>query len=216
MNKALETKSLEFKYPNGSAFHFPNFQLNENNEVLILGNSGVGKTTLLHILGGLLKPSAGEVWINNENVYSKSGGKLDQFRGENIGIVFQTAHFVQPLSVIENLNLTLKFSKRKFDSNRALELLTRLELQDKKLKKPSELSIGEQQRVSIARALMLNPKLILADEPTSALDDKNAEIVLDLLREEAKRSQSALVIVTHDSRLKSKIQNTIMLEEGMI
>jgi putative ABC transport system ATP-binding protein len=216
MNRALETKSLEFFYPNGSAFHFPNIQLDENKEVLILGNSGVAKTTLLHILGGLLKPSAGEVWINNENVYSKSGGKLDQFRGENIGIVFQTAHFVQPLSVIENLNLTLKFSNKKFEPNRALELLTRLGLQDKKLKKPSQLSIGEQQRVSIARALMLNPKLILADEPTSALDDKNAEIVLDLLREEAKRSQSALVIVTHDSRLKSKIQNTIMLEEGMI
>lgn len=215
MKRALETKSLEFNYPSGSAFHFPDIQLDENKEVLILGNSGVGKTTLLHILGGLLKPSAGEVWINNENVYSKSGGKLDQFRGENIGIVFQTAHFVQPLSVLENLNLSLKFSSKKFEPNRALELLTRLGLKDKKLKKPSQLSIGEQQRVSIARALMLNPKLILADEPTSALDDKNAEIVLDLLREEAKRSQSALVIVTHDSRLKSKIQNTIMLEEGM-
>jgi ABC-type lipoprotein export system ATPase subunit len=216
MNNALETKSLEFKYTNGGSFHFPNFQLKQCEEVLVLGNSGVGKTTLLHILGGLLKPNAGEVWINDENVYAKSGSKLDQFRGEHIGIIFQTAHFVQPLSVIENLNLALQFANKKFETKRAIELLERLGLESKKSKRPSELSIGEQQRVSIARALMLNPKLILADEPTSALDDKNAEIVMDLLREEAKRSQSALVIVTHDSRLKSKIQNTLLLEEGLL
>jgi putative ABC transport system ATP-binding protein len=200
MNHALEIKSLAFKYPNGDAFHFPNIQLSHSEELLILGNSGVGKTTLLHILGGLLKPNSGEVWINNENVYQKPGGELDRFRGENIGIVFQTAHFVQPLNVLENLNLAQRFSNKKFNAQRAMELLVRLGLEDKKNKKPNELSIGEQQRVSIARALMLNPKLILADEPTSALDDKNADVVLNLLREESKKCQSSLVIVTHDSR----------------
>ncbi|MFM7769818.1 MAG: ABC transporter ATP-binding protein [Bacteroidota bacterium] len=211
----LETQSLKFSYPNGREFHFPDLKINSNSECLILGDSGVGKTTLLHILGGMLKPSSGEVILNKQSLYQLKGPVLDQFRGSNLGVIFQTSHFVQPLSVLENVNLAVQFVKMQSEKNRAEDLLERLGLSDKKNKLPKELSVGEQQRVGIARALMAKPQIILADEPTSALDDSNANIVIDLLREESKRSNSALIIVTHDSRLKSVIQETVLLKEAM-
>jgi putative ABC transport system ATP-binding protein len=179
--------------------------------LLILGESGRGKTTLLHLLAGLLKPTGGSVIIGSTDTSSLSNAQLDKFRGKNVGIIFQTAHFVDSLSVEDNLIMPQFLTGNKIDRTKAKEILTRLNLGDKAYSKPASLSVGEAQRVAIARAVINNPQLILADEPTSALDDKNAEEVIRLLDEQASATGAALVIVTHDKRLKDRFSNQITL-----
>jgi putative ABC transport system ATP-binding protein len=207
----IQTSDLQYTFTKGPDLFFPSFQAEENSELLILGNSGTGKTTLLHLLAGLRKPMAGEVVVNGVKLNSLSGASLDLFRGKNIGVVFQTSHFVQSLSVLDNILLAPYFSGNKVSKTDAEKMLDRLNILSKKNKKTSVLSVGEQQRVAIARALLNNPSLILADEPTSALDDENAKDVLNLLREQTHALKAALLIVTHDNRLKDEVKQRIEL-----
>ena len=207
----IQTSDLQYTFEKGPDLFFPSFQAEENSELLILGNSGTGKTTLLHMLAGLRKPMAGEVVVNGVKLNSLSGASLDRFRGKNIGVVFQTSHFVQSLSVMDNILLAPYFSNNKVSKADAEKMLDRLNILSKKNKKTSTLSVGEQQRVAIARALLNNPSLILADEPTSALDDENAKEVLNLLREQTHALKAALLIVTHDNRLKDEVKQHIEL-----
>ncbi len=207
----IQTSDLQYTFEKGPDLFFPSFQAEENSELLILGNSGTGKTTLLHLLAGLRKPMAGEVVVNGVKLNSLSGASLDRFRGKNIGVVFQTSHFVQSLSVMDNILLAPYFSSNKVSKSDAEKMLDRLNILSKKNKKTSTLSVGEQQRVAIARALLNNPSLILADEPTSALDDENALEVLNLLREQTHSLKAALLIVTHDNRLKNEVKQRIEL-----
>jgi ABC-type lipoprotein export system ATPase subunit len=207
----FEASQITFQYPQGPSFAFPDIRCNAGDRLLILGESGKGKTTLLHLLAGLLKPTGGNVSIDGTATSALSSGALDKFRGKNIGIVFQTAHFVNALSVEDNLILPHFLTGNKIDKKKAIDLLSRLNLASKSTERPSALSVGEAQRVAIARAVMNNPKLILADEPTSALDDKNAEEVINLLEEQAKSTGAALIIVTHDKRLKDRFSNQITL-----
>jgi ABC-type lipoprotein export system ATPase subunit len=207
----LTTKDLTFNYNREVSFKFPDIAIAEKESLLLLGSSGIGKTTLLHLLGGLMAPSSGEVIINEQNIGKLNGRSLDKFRGQNIGIVFQQNHFVQSLNVIENILLAQTLIGVDQDKAKANELLSRLNLDGKASKKTNQLSQGERQRVAIARAIINSPKLILADEPTSALDDKNCVEVYRLLDEQAKIEKSALVIVTHDTRLKSQVEKQINL-----
>ena len=207
----IQTSNLTYSFSKGPSLIFPSFQAEENSELLILGNSGTGKTTLLHLLAGLRKPTSGEVEVNGVKLSSLGGASLDRFRGKNIGVVFQTSHFVQSLSVIDNILLAPYFSNTKVSKSDAENMLDRLNILSKKNKKTSTLSVGEQQRVAIARALLNNPSLILADEPTSALDDENAKEVLNLLREQTYALKAALLIVTHDNRLKDEVKQRIEL-----
>ena len=207
----IQTSHLTYSFSKGPSLIFPSIQAEENSELLILGSSGTGKTTLLHLLAGLRKPTSGEVEINGVKLGSLSGASLDRFRGKNIGVVFQTSHFVQSLSVIDNILLAPYFSNNKISKSDAEKMLDRLNILSKKNKKTSTLSVGEQQRVAIARALLNNPSLILADEPTSALDDENAKEVLNLLREQTHALKAALLIVTHDNRLKDEVKQRIEL-----
>jgi putative ABC transport system ATP-binding protein len=207
----IQTSDLQYTFEKGPDLFFPSFQAEENSELLILGNSGTGKTTLLHMLAGLRKPMAGEVVVNGVKLNSLSGASLDRFRGKNIGVVFQTSHFVQSLSVMDNILLAPYFSNNKVSKADAEKMLDRLNILSKKNKKTSALSVGEQQRVAIARALLNNPSLILADEPTSALDDENAKEVLNLLREQTHSLKAALLIVTHDNRLKDEVKQRFEL-----
>lgn len=207
----LKTNQVRFKYPNGPSFFYPDFECAKGESLVILGQSGVGKSTLLYILGGLLKPADGKVEINETDIVSLNGSALDTFRGKNIGIVFQKSHFISSLTVKENLAFTRKLAGLKADKRRVDDILTRLAIPHKKDKFPDQLSQGEQQRFSIARALITNPKLILADEPSSALDDKNCELMINLLKEQAEEDQAALAIVTHDYRLSSLFNNKIEL-----
>jgi len=207
----IQTSNLQYTFSKGPDLIFPSIQAEENSELLILGSSGTGKTTLLHLLAGLRKPMAGNVEVNGVRLSSLNGAALDRFRGKNIGVVFQTSHFVQSLSVIDNILLAPYFSGNKVSKIDAEKMLDRLNILSKKNKKTSTLSVGEQQRVAIARALLNNPSLILADEPTSALDDENAKEVLNLLREQTHALKAALLIVTHDNRLKDEVKQRIEL-----
>ncbi|MBX7050979.1 MAG: ATP-binding cassette domain-containing protein [Flavobacteriales bacterium] len=207
----LQTTGLQFKYDQGPSFHFPDIRCGKGEHLLILGESGRGKTTLLHLLAGLLKPTSGEVNILGQNTSGLSDRNMDQFRGKNIGIIFQTAYFVESLKVIDNLILPNYLTGVKIDRTKAKNALGRLNLESKINNMPANLSIGEQQRVSIARAIINEPAVILADEPTSALDDKNAQEVIALLEEQAALYGSALIIVTHDKRLKDRFTKQISL-----
>jgi ABC-type lipoprotein export system ATPase subunit len=206
----ISTTNLGFSYP-GKEFHFPDMQCAEGNALLITGNSGRGKTTLLHLLGGLQKPQSGIIMIGDTDISKLSATALDRFRGKNIGIVFQQPHFLASLTVLENLLATATISKSGKNKNDAMMLLERLGIADQAGKKPARLSAGQQQRLSIARALMNDPKLVLADEPTASLDDENCAAVAKLLYSQTTQSNAALLIVTHDQRLKSIFTNNLHL-----
>src|SRR5690606_10010056 len=207
----ISTSNVTFSYNKDQIFHMPDLYCEAGSTILITGDSGKGKTTYLHILGGLLQPTTGTIEINKENMLALSEKKLDKFRGKNIGIVFQKSHFVSALTVLENLEMASWLATGKKNSVRAKKLLEQLDVANQANKLPSQLSIGQQQRVSIARALMNEPKVLLADEPTSSLDDKNAEKVIELLTSLSKEYKAALVIVTHDSRIKEKFTNKITM-----
>lgn len=207
----FQSKSLAFSYNNEVKFNFPDIQCDASEVVLITGNSGKGKTTLLHLMAGLLRPSEGDISIDGTNICSLSEKKLDQFRGATIGLILQQSHFIASLTVLENVVLASWLSSGKKDTEKAKQLLQELDLESQMLKLPSQLSIGQQQRVSIARALINEPKLLLADEPTSSLDDDNALKVAHLLQKLAQQYKASLVIVTHDQRLKDLFTNQIHL-----
>ena len=207
----LTTKQLQFSYTRNQVMNFPDFNLQKGEHWLLLGQSGSGKTTLLHLLGGLLSPTSGSIQIGNTELGQLRASALDQFRGKNIGIVFQKSHFVRALTIGENLALAQQLAGLKPNRERIVELLERLNIGDKLRLKPDRLSIGEQQRAAIARALINQAPIILADEPTSALDDHNATEVINLLEEQAKALGSTLLVVTHDKRLKDRFPNQIAL-----
>jgi len=207
----IATRNLNFNYNSKTGFSFPDLQCNPAETLLITGGSGKGKTTLLHLLGGLLRPVSGDILIDGISLGSLSEKKLDHFRGKNIGLVLQQSHFISSLNVLENVVLASWLSDGKKKTEKAQTLLEQLDLKDQMYKLPSQLSIGQQQRVSIARALINEPKLLLADEPTSSLDDENAMIVSELLSSLSKKYSAALIIVTHDQRLKERFTNRIAL-----
>ena len=207
----LTTKDLTFEYPQGVSFDFPDLSVGANDVLIVLGKSGSGKTTLLHLLAGLMNPKSGFVQISGTDLGTIAGAARDRFRGENIGIVFQSAQFLKSISVLQNLSLARSLAGLSPNEGFAKELLTELGIEKRMTARPNELSIGERQRASIARALVTNPKVVLADEPTSALDDENCELVANLLHKTVTGHGAALVIVTHDKRLKDRFQNTITL-----
>jgi ABC-type lipoprotein export system ATPase subunit len=207
----IDVRGLRFTYPSGPGFTFPDFSCAPGEHLLVLGQSGKGKTTLLHLLAGMIRPTAGSIEIQNTDIAGLGNRELDKFRGQHIGIIFQTAHFVDSISVLDNLMLSPFLSDKKIPQSEALRVLERLNVGHKASHKPASLSVGEQQRCAIARAVFHKPAVILADEPTSALDDKNAEQVINMLEEQARQTGAALIIVTHDKRLKDRFQKQITL-----
>ncbi len=207
----VKTKNVHFGYNSQTQFNFPDMTFEQGSHWLLLGQSGCGKSTLLHLLGGLLRPSSGIVEVAQRDITSLSANELDHFRGRNIGIVFQQSHLIKALTVAENLLTAQYLAGVPQDKNAIQQLLEKLNIGAKANSKPQQLSLGEQQRVSIARALINNPTLILADEPTSSLDDDNCKEVVNLLLEQSQNFNATLVIVTHDGRLKELFKNTINL-----
>lgn len=207
----IRTQNVVFQYNLETKFQFEDLQCKAGETLLITGASGKGKTTLLHLLGGLLKPTSGSVFIDEVDVCQLSSAKLDHFRGQNIGLILQKAHFIAALTVLENIELASWLTDKTKKKQKAIELLTLLGLENFSNKIPSQLSVGQQQRVSIARALINEPKLLLADEPTSSLDDANAKVVAELLAQLSKKYNAALIVVTHDQRLKERFKTSIEL-----
>ncbi|MEM9674339.1 MAG: ABC transporter ATP-binding protein [Cyclobacteriaceae bacterium] len=207
----FSTHSLSFAYNQQVSFQFPDIELEAGENLLILGESGIGKTTLLHLMAGLLQPQSGRIELMGTLIHELSSGQSDRFRGSHIGLVFQRPHFVRALSLQENLALVQHLARRPPDKSRIKEVLDGLGIGHKLNEKPHRLSQGEQQRAAIALAVVNRPQLILADEPTSSLDDKNAHRVARLLKEQASTTGAQLIIITHDQRLKEEFPNTITL-----
>ena len=206
----IKTESLKFSYDGEKYFDFPDINLDSGENLLIIGNSGIGKTTLLHLLAGILKPESGSINISGTDISKFSDTELDKFRGDNIGIVFQKPHFISSLTINENLKLAKYLSPSK-TSGDAKKILESLNIKDKYQQKPNQLSEGEKQRASIALALINSPSLILADEPTSSLDDFNCDNVIKLLKTQAKDHKAQLIVITHDARLKKHFKNNLNL-----
>ena len=206
----ISTKGLNFKYNEQASFIFPDINLGKDENLLIIGSSGIGKTTLLHLLAGLLESNSGSINLYGQDISKLTQHQIDKFRGQNIGIVFQKPHFVNSLTVKENLQLAQYLGNKK-DQNRIIDILSSLDILDKENKKPKKLSQGEKQRASIAMAIVNSPKLILADEPTSSLDDENCDRVIKLLKKQASEFKAQLIVITHDNRLKKHFKKSIKL-----
>ena len=200
----IKLEGLNFGHSDHKILSIPSLEVKDNEHLMILGKSGSGKTTMLHILGGLLAPTEGKVVIGESEIYGLSSAQRDKYRGQNIGLIFQKPHLISALTVQDNLLLAQYLSGTVQDKGRVVEVLKELDLSDKRNKKVKQLSQGEQQRVTIARALINRPRVILADEPTASLDDDNAIRVIRMLKSKAAHYQAALVIATHDQRVKDE------------
>ena len=186
--------------------------------VAIVGESGVGKSTLLHILGTLDRPSSGEVWFDGEDLASKSDRELASFRNREVGFIFQFHHLLPDFTALENVMMPARIGGTRIElaRARAAELLERVGLAERVEHKPGELSGGEQQRVAVARALIQEPRVLLADEPTGNLDPVTGEGVQDLLIELNRERQTTLVVVTHNRGLADAMDRTLRLAAGRI
>lgn len=208
---SIQTQGVEYQFTLNKTIRFPDLDCKQNESWLLLGNSGSGKTTFLHLLAGILNPTIGKILVDGTEMQLMSSQKKDEFRGKNIGLILQTPHFLKALTLGENMILAQQFAKIKVDKSRAKLLLSQLGLEQYWDKRTYELSQGEQQRAALARAVLHSPKVILADEPTAALDDDNTEKTVQLLDTYAKETGATLLIVTHDQRLKEHYRNQIMI-----
>ncbi|MCB0707763.1 MAG: ABC transporter ATP-binding protein [Saprospiraceae bacterium] len=207
----LQARQLTYAYTGGTAITFPDLNCEKGEQWLLLGQSGSGKTTLLHLLAGLRTPTSGMIQIGETPITKLAPSRLDRFRGQNIGIIFQQSHFVRALTVGENLALARTLAGLPPNPSLISDLLKQLNILHKLDARPNALSVGEQQRVAIARALVNEPLIIFADEPTSALDDENADKVINLLKESVNAAGATLLIVTHDQRLKDQFVKKVEL-----
>ena len=210
----LKTEGISYSYDGKNILKFPDIQCHRKERWLLLGQSGIGKTTLLHILGGLRTPNSGKIFIDDTDLYDLPAHSMDLFRGKNIGIVFQQSPFLKALTAGENLAVAQQLAGQPVSKKRIAEMMDRLNIGHKIKAKTDALSQGEQQRLAIARAIINKPVLILADEPTSALDDANCQQVIELLETQAQEENATLVIVTHDGRLKDIFPNQITLGQS--
>jgi len=186
--------------------------------VAIVGASGVGKSTLLHLLGGLDRPDSGTIHLADTNLASLDDSALVQFRNRNVGFVFQFHHLLPEFDAAENVEMPIRIARRPLAEarQRATELLTRVSLGDRLAHRPGMMSGGEQQRVAVARALAMNPSVLLADEPTGDLDERTADSLHDLLRSMHAESGLTSVIATHNPRLASACDRVLRMEQGQL
>ena len=216
----LEVKNLTKIYGNDEnkvvALDHVSFTVEKGEFIAIVGSSGSGNSTLLHLIGGVDKPTSGEVIVNGQNVYKKNENELAIFRRREVGLIYQFYNLIPILTVEENMTLPVLLDNQKVNQERLDELLNILDLKSRKHHLPRELSGGQQQRVSIGRALMNAPSLVLADEPTGNLDSKNSKEIIDLLKLTQKRYKQTLIMITHDERIAMQADRIIVIEDGKI
>ena len=191
----------------------PSFEVAAGERVALVGASGSGKTTLLNLLSGLVRADAGTVEVAGQDLAQLGESARDRFRARSVGYMFQSFHLLDGFTALENVELGESFAGRKVDRAEARTLLEGLELGHRLDYKPSQLSIGQQARVALARALAGSPQLILADEPTGALDGGTAETILDLLLERGQALGATLVVATHDPKIAAHFDRTVAVEE---
>lgn len=214
VSEVISCKDVRYEKGGAAILSLPQLHVRAGEHLLVLGASGCGKTTLLHLLAGLITPSAGEIHINGKHLGTMGSAAMDRFRGQHIGMVYQTMHLLPHLTVMRNLELAAFLAGLPQDTARYESMLEALGLASKRHALPSQLSVGQQQRVAIARALVNRPTVVLADEPTSALDDAQCASVIELLLTHAKASGSTLVVATHDARLKPYFADVLQLGDS--
>lgn len=214
----IEIKNIRKSYGNLQVLKGIDLTINEKKIVSIVGASGAGKSTLLHIIGSLDLPDSGEVWYGQENIALYSPDRLSAFRNRNIGFVFQFHHLLPEFTALENVCIPawIKGDSKKEAERKATELLGLLGLRERMAHKPAQLSGGEQQRVSIARALINSPKVVLADEPSGNLDSRNRTELHQLFFRLRDELGQTFVIVTHDTELAALSDLTVTLSDGQI
>jgi putative ABC transport system ATP-binding protein len=210
----LHVENLSHRYGTAAVVEVAAWTVQAGEPWLLLGASGSGKTTLLHCLAGILLPTEGSVRIAGTEWRTLGDAARDRFRGQHVGLLPQRLHLVDCLSVLDNLLLAQYAAGLPRDAAAARAVLEPLGLADRLHERPHRLSFGQQQRVALARALVNRPRLVLADEPTSNLDDASCAAALGLLLEQARRSGAALVIATHDRRIKDHVPRRLELTDG--
>ena len=223
-SKLIELKDVWKTYKMGKvsvdAVSGVNLAINKGEFVVITGQSGSGKSTIMHLIGCLDVPSQGAVFLEDKNIVSLSKSQIAKIRGEKIGFIFQEFNLIPTLTALENVMLPMEFQNNYHNAEeRAKELLDLVGLKDRIHHKPTELSGGQSQRVAIARALANDPEIILADEPTGNLDSKTGENVISLLQHFYKEQGKTLIIITHDPNFIKQLKNTtkvINLKDGKI
>lgn len=189
------------------------YQLDEGEQAVLIGRSGGGKTTLLHVIAGIAQADEGKIEIDGLDIMRLFEAGRDRFRAEKIGYVFQTFNLLRGFTALENVLLGMTFAKGKKDSGRARKLLDRVGLSHRLHHRPNALSVGEQQRVAVARALANKPRLLLADEPTANVDPSNQQQVIDLIRGTCDEENVALLMVTHAMEVADQFKRVDQLEE---
>lgn len=216
----LKVENLKRVYGTGAskvvALDNVSFTVEKGEFVSIVGASGSGKSTLLHLIGGVDRPTSGKVFINDEDIYKLNNDDLAIFRRRQIGLIYQFYNLIPILNVIENISLPLELDGRKPDKNDLNEMIELLGLENRQSHLPSQLSGGEQQRVSIGRALITRPSLILADEPTGNLDSKASEEIVNLLKKTNKKYNQTIIMITHNLEIAKMTDRIITIEDGRI
>jgi ABC-type lipoprotein export system ATPase subunit len=214
----LQTDNLTktFSLPDGQklkVLDIPSFQIETGEQVVLIGESGGGKTTLLHCIAGIVAPDSGTVSIDGIEVTKLSEAGRDRVRAAKLGYVFQTFNLLAGFTALENVRLGMTFASGKHDLRRATELLEKVGLGDRLHHKPSALSVGQQQRVAVARALANRPRLLLADEPTANIDPANQQKIIDLLRDSCRDENIAMLLVTHSMSVAEQFDRVEKLEQ---
>jgi len=214
----LRIKNLKktFIEPNGEPLHvldIPKFNLADGEQMALVGRSGCGKTTLLHVIAGISTATSGNVYIDNLDITRLSEAGRDRFRAENVGYVFQTFNLLSGFTALENVQLGMTFARGRKDPQRAKELLDRVGLSHRLSHKPATMSVGEQQRTAVARALANEPKLLLADEPTANVDPANQQAMIELIRQTCEEERVALLLVTHAMDVAEQFERIEQLED---
>lgn len=217
-NKMLVIENLKKSYlePNGRMLpilDIGHFEVAAGEQLVLLGRSGSGKTTLLHVIAGISRADSGTVRIDGVDVTRLSEAGRDRFRAAKLGYVFQTFNLLPGFSALENVLLAMTFARGRRDVKRARRLLERVGLRDRASHKPGALSVGEQQRVAVARALANRPRLLLADEPTANVDPANQQTIVDLIRQRCQEEDIALIMVTHAPEVAEQFERVERLEE---
>ena len=202
--------------PKVNALKNVSFSLEKGEFAAVVGESGSGKSTLLNCIGALDAPTSGSIFIDGQNLFYMKEDKRTIFRRRNIGFIFQSFQLVSELDVEQNIMFPLLLDYRKPDPHRVNEILSLLGLTERRHHLPSQLSGGQQQRVAIGRALITQPKLILADEPTGNLDSKNSQDVIDMLTSASRRFQQTILMITHNNNLTASVDRVFRVSDGIL